>query len=118
MALLHFGIFHSNSTSGSDVVFGRYIFTLWPVDLMYPISTRPASAVAQRRAIGPPPVSRARWSPVRLSSHRGDITQVYLPPKSRFCGRGIVVWFQGWFLSTGFPKGSVLTKVCEFFQSS
>ena len=62
---------------------------------MYPMSTMPASAVAQKRAIGPPPVSSARWSPVRLSNQRGDITQVYLPSKSRFCGRGIVVWFQG-----------------------
>src|SRR5580698_5383657 len=118
MALLHLGIFHSNSASGNEVVFGRYILTLVPVALMYPISTNPARAVAQRRAIGPPPVSIARWSPVRLSNHRGDITQVYLPPKSRFCGRGIVVWFQGWFLSTGFPSGSVLTNVCEFFHSS
>ena len=41
MALLHFGIFHSNSTSGSDVVFGKYIFTLVPVALTYPKSTRP-----------------------------------------------------------------------------
>ena len=48
----------------------------------------PASAVAQRRAIGPPPVSSARWSPVRLSNQRGDMTQVYLPLKSRFCGFG------------------------------
>ena len=32
MALLHFGIFHSNSTSGSDMVFGKYILTLRPVD--------------------------------------------------------------------------------------
>src|SRR6478736_10149060 len=104
MALLHFGIFHSNSTSGSEVVLGRYIFTLVPVALMYPMSTRPASAVAHRRAIGPPPVSIARWSPVRLSSQRGDITQVYLPAKSRFCGRGEVVWFQGCRWSTGFPS--------------
>ena len=51
--------------------------------------------MAQRRAIGPPPVSSARCSPVRLSSQRGDITQVYLPSKSRFCGRGMVVWFHG-----------------------
>ena len=43
------------------------------------MSTRPASAVAQSRAIGPPPVSRARCSPVRGSSQRGDMTQVYLP---------------------------------------
>src|SRR4029077_13841647 len=112
MALLHLGIFHSNSTSGSDVVLGRYIFTLFPVAFMYPMSTRPARAVAHKRAIGPPPVSIAKWSSVRLSNQRGDMTQVYLPPKSRFCGLGMVVWFQGWFLSTGLPKGSVLTKVC------
>src|SRR5580693_1485774 len=111
MALLHLGIFHSNSTSGSEVVLGRYIFTLLPVDLIYPMSTRPASAVAHRRAIGPPPVSIARWSPVRLSNQRGDMTQVYFPLKSRFWGLGTVVWFHGCRLSTGFPSGSVLTKV-------
>ena len=59
------------------------------------MSTIPARAVAQKRASGPPPVSRARFLPVRLSNQRGDMTQVYLPWKSRFCGRGIVVWFQG-----------------------
>ena len=32
---------------------------------------------------------------MRLSSQRGDMTQEYLPSKSRFCGRGIVVWFHG-----------------------
>ena len=37
--------------------------------------------MAQSRAIGPPPVSRARCSPVRSSYQRGDITQVYLPSK-------------------------------------
>src|SRR5580658_6532066 len=95
MALLHLGIFHSNSTSGFDAVLGKSTFTLCPVALTYPMSTLPARAVAQRRAIGPPPVSRARWSPVRLSNQRGDMTQVYLSLKSRFCGRGIVVWFQG-----------------------
>src|ERR1700722_3039152 len=111
MALLHWGTFHSNSFSGSDIVLGRYILTLLPVALMYPISTRPARAVAHKRAMGPPPVSNARWSPVRLSSQRGDMTQVYLPPKSRFCGRGMVVWFHGCFWSTGLPSGSLLTKV-------
>src|SRR5450631_4026652 len=111
MALLHFGIFHSNSTSGFIAVFGNTIFTLLPVDLTYPISTKPAKAVAQKRAIGPPPVSSARWSPVRLSNQRGDMTQVYFPPNSRFCGRGVVVWFQGCRLSTGLPKGSWGTNV-------
>ena len=91
MALLHLGIFHSNSTSGIDAVLGKTIFTLCPVALMYPMSTLPASAVAHKRAIGPPPVSSARWSPVRLSNQRGDMTQVYLSLKSRFCGRGMVV---------------------------
>src|SRR6202022_3615986 len=104
MALLHFGTFHSNSTSGSDMVLGKYIFTLFPVALMYPMSTNPANAVAQSRAIGPPPVSSARWAPVRWANQRGDMTQVYLPSKSRFCGRGVVVWFHGWFLSTGLPS--------------
>src|SRR6516225_5501984 len=118
MALLHFGTFHSNSTSGREVVFGRYILTLRPVALMYPISTRPASAVAQRRAMGPPPVSRARWSPVRLSNQRGDMTQVYLPLKSRFWGWGMVVWFHGWFWSTGLPRGSFGTNFSEFSQLS
>ena len=29
------------------------------------------------------------------SNHRGDMTHVYFPWKSRFCGLGAVVWFQG-----------------------
>ena len=82
------------------------------------MSTRPASAVAQSRAIGPPPVSSARCSLVRLSYQRGDITQVYLPAKSRFCGLGIVVWFQGCCLSTGLPSGSWLTNDSDLSQSS
>ena len=40
--------------------FRQQILTLWPVDLMYPMSTLPANAVAHSRAIGPPPVSSAR----------------------------------------------------------
>ena len=44
---------------------------------------------------------------MRLSYQRGDITQVYLPLKSRFCGRGMVVWFQGCRWSTGLPSGSL-----------
>ena len=40
------------------------------------MSTSPASAVDHSRAIGPPPVSSARWSPVCVSYQRGDITQV------------------------------------------
>ena len=82
------------------------------------MSTSPASAVDQSRAIGPPPVSSARWSPVRGSSQRGDMTQVYLPLKSRFCGRGVVVWFHGWFRSTGLPSGSVLTNISWSSQLS
>ena len=38
------------------------------------------------------------------------MTQVYLPSKSRFCGRGIVVWFQGCRWSTGLPSGSCLDE--------
>ena len=49
--------------------------------------------------MGPPPVSRARWS-VPLNQ-RGDITQLYLSSKSRFWGWGAVCWFQGWFRSSG-----------------
>ena len=44
---------------------------------------RPSASVQRQMIVG------------RLSSQRGDITQVYLPSKSRFCGRGIVVWFHG-----------------------
>ena len=82
------------------------------------MSTRPAKAVDQKRAIGPPPVSRARWSPVRLSNQRGDMTQVYLPPKSRFCGLGVVVWFQGCRLSTGLPSGSCVDEHLAVFSQS
>src|SRR5215468_8307730 len=103
MVLLHFGIFHSNSISGSVAVFGSAIFTPEPVALMPPKLTRPASAVTQNRASGPPPVSSARCVPVRLSNQRGDITQVYFPLKSRFCGRGVVVWFHGCRWSMGLP---------------
>ena len=39
------------------------------------------------------------------------MTQVYLPSKSRFCGRGVVVWFHGCRWSTGLPSGSVLTNI-------
>src|SRR5579863_6971136 len=74
IALLHWGIFHSNSTSGLVADLGRRIFTLCPVALMYPPrSTIPASAVVHSRAIAPPPVSRARCLPERLSYQRGDI---------------------------------------------
>src|SRR5579859_2225819 len=87
------GIFHSNVTSGRLTVFGRLMTTLWPVDLTYPKSTRPPSAVAQSRAIGPPPVSAARW--LVPSNQRGDITQLYFVSKSRLAGRGMVCWFHG-----------------------
>src|ERR671932_2533155 len=88
----HCGTFHSKVISGSWADRGRLICTLEPVDFTYGVSTRPASAVAQRRASGPPPVSSAGGSPVRLSYQRGLITQLYFPPsRSRFCGAGIVV---------------------------
>src|ERR671935_985169 len=113
------GILHSNVVSGSCAERGRLICTLEPVDLTYGVSTRPARAVAQRRASGPPPVSRARWSPVRLSYQRGLITQLYFPPsRSRFCGAGIVVWFHGCRLSIGLPIGSRSTNFASFAQSS
>src|SRR5690242_17901430 len=70
----HFGIFHSRVISGSLSLRGKEIWTLDPVALTYGVSTRPARAVLQRRASGPPPVSSARWFPVRLSYHRGLIT--------------------------------------------
>ena len=38
--------------------------------------------------------------------------------KSRFCGFGIVVLFQGWSLSTGLPSGSWVTYVSSFSQPS
>src|SRR5215467_15962870 len=94
------GIFHSKLASGLVAVRGRLICTLWPVDLTYPpMSTSPPSAVAHSRAMGPPPVSAARW--VSPSYQRGDMTQLYLLPKSRLAGRGIVCWFHGWRRSTG-----------------
>src|SRR3954466_12160667 len=102
-ALLHFGIFHSKVTSGFNAVRGRLISTLWPVDLTCGVSTRPASAVAQRRAIGPPPVSSGRKS--LPSNHRGAIVHEYLSSKSRLAGRGIVCWFHGCLRSTGLPSG-------------
>ena len=45
-----------------------------PVAFTYGVSTLFASAVAHSRASAPPPVSSARWSPVRLSNQRGLIT--------------------------------------------
>ena len=69
------------------------------------MSTRPDSAVDHSRASGPPPVSRARWS--LPSNQRGDITQLYLSSKSRFCGCGLVCWFHGCRRSTGLPSGSL-----------
>jgi len=41
------------------------------------------------------PVSSGSETPLRRSNQRGDITQVYLSARSRFCGRGVVVWFHG-----------------------
>ena len=115
-ALLHCGIFHSKPTSGLVAVRGRVIVTLCPVDLTYGVSTSPASAVTHSRAIGPPPVSRARWS--LPSNQRGDIVHEYLPSKSRFCGRGMVCWFHGWRWSTGLPSGSCVTNIGWSSQSS
>src|SRR3954466_14562953 len=105
----HIGIFHSNVFSGAPMVLGRWISTLSPVALTYPVSTRPDSAVDHRRAIGPPPVSRARCS---LPSHqRGDMTQLYLSSKLRLPGLGMVCWFHGWWMSTGLPSGSWVTNL-------
>ena len=56
-------------------VWGSVIFTLEPVASTYGVLTLFASAVAHSRASAPPPVSSARWSPVRLSYQRGLITQ-------------------------------------------
>ena len=70
--------------------------------------TSPDSAVDQSRAIGPPPVSRARWSVP--SNQRGDIVQLYAFAKSRFCGFGMVCWFHGCRMSTGLPSGSMSTN--------
>src|SRR6266702_5079522 len=109
------GIVHSKVTSGLLTVRGRLISTLWPVDLTYPVSTNPPSAVAHRRAIGPPPVSAARW--FVPSNQRGDITQLYLLSKSRLAGRGIVCWFHGCLRSTGFPSGSAVTNISWSSQS-
>ena len=55
-------------------VSGSVIFTLLPVAFTNGVFTLFASAVAHRRASAPPPVSSARWSPVRLSYQRGLIT--------------------------------------------
>src|SRR5258705_12304262 len=118
MALDHLGIFHSSSTSGRSAVLGSRILTLFPVALTYPMSTSLLRAVDQKRASGPPPVSSARCLPVRSSYHRGDITQVYLSLKLRFCGCGSVVWFQGCRGSTGLPSGSFSTNSFPFCQSS
>src|SRR6476661_11270982 len=110
MALDHLGIFHSKVASGLRAVFGRLITTLLPVALTQPpASTRLDRAVDHRRAMGPPPVSRARWSVP--SNQRGDMTQLYLPSKSRFWGWGMVCWFQGWLRSTGLPSGSLVTNI-------
>ena len=110
MVFDHCGIFHSKVTSGLSAVFGRLMTTLCPVALTKPPrSTRPDSAVDQSRASGPPPVSRARWSVP--SNQRGDMTQLYLSSKSRFCGCGIVCWFHGWLRSTGLPSGSLVTNI-------
>jgi hypothetical protein len=74
--LLHRGTFHSNSVSGKLAVFGSPIFTPVPVAWTAPKFTLPASAVTQRRARAPPPVSSARCCPDDLSNHRGDIVHV------------------------------------------
>jgi len=76
MVLDHCGTFHSSSISGKLAVFGRLIFTLWPVDLTYGVSTIFASAVTHSRASAPPPVSSARCLPVRSSYQRGLMTQL------------------------------------------
>src|SRR5271165_6806488 len=110
------GGFHSNVTGGRDTVLGRLISTLWPVDFTYPKSTRPASAVAHSRAIGPPPVSSGRKS--LPSNQRGDMVQLYLSSKSRLAGRGIVCWFHGWRRSTGLPSSSWVTNISLSSQSS
>jgi hypothetical protein len=49
---------------------------------------------------------------------RGDVTQLYLSVKSRFCGFGRVVLFHGWRLSTALPSGSFETCVSSEDQSS
>src|SRR5262249_37220005 len=118
MALLHFGMCHSNCVSGRSAVFGRLIFTLCPVDSMYPMCTRLLSAVDHRRAIGPPPVSSGRYSPEFLSYQRGDMAHFALFGQSLFCGFGIVVWFHGCRISTGFPSGSCSTNFSPPFAQS
>src|SRR5262245_12650937 len=75
IAFDHGGIFHSKVTGGRVALLGRLMTTLFPVALTKPQSTRLASAVVHRRAIGPPPVSSARWS--LPSNQRGDMTQLY-----------------------------------------
>src|SRR5690606_8739963 len=94
-ALDHGGMRHSSVVSGRVRPLGRVMRTLCPVDCTYGVSTSPDSAVTYSRANGPPPVSRARCSPVRGSSQRGLITQLYLSAKSRLPGAGSVVWFHG-----------------------
>ena len=49
---------------------------------------------------------------------RGDVTQLYLSVKSRFCGFGSVTLFHGWRLSTALPSGSCVTNVSSDDQSS
>jgi len=98
-------------------LFGRLIWTLWPVDFTYGVSTSPASAVVYIRAKQPPPVSSARCCPLSLSNQRGLITQLYLSSKSRFCGAGRVVWFHGCRMSMALPSGSVVTKGSSPTQS-
>src|SRR4249920_3079551 len=82
------------------------------------MSTSPALAVTHWRANGPPPVSQATYVSLRLSYIRGEVTQLYLSVKSRFCGFGRVVLFHGCRLSTGLPSGSLLTYVSSEDQSS
>lgn len=76
MVLAQRGTFHSKLISGRALLLGRLISTEPPVARTVPVSTSPASAVAQSLASGPPPVSSARWSPVRSSYQRGLITQL------------------------------------------
>src|SRR3954469_497048 len=97
MVFAHGGTRQLRVISGKLADFGRLMRTPSPVAFTYGVPTSFASAVTHRRASGPPPVSSARWSPVRLSYQRGLITQLYGPCSSlRFCGLGIVVWFHGW----------------------
>ena len=111
MALLHLGIFHSNSFSGRSVVFGRWILTLLPgrldvADVDEPAERRRpetrdrAAAGVEREMIAGPLVAPAR-------RHDPGVLAVeiaLLRPR----GRGLV---PGWRWSTGLPSGSVLTNV-------